>query len=96
MIDSQSGNGDGEPTYRNVSPNRRVCGLKNAETAPLVSVVVTCYNSTRHLAEALTSVLKQTYTKIEIIVVDDGSTDSTSAIAQYDPVTYIYQSNQGV
>jgi glycosyltransferase involved in cell wall biosynthesis len=96
MIDSQSGTGDGGPTYRNVSPNQRIRGLQNAETAPLVSVVVTCYNSTRYLAEALTSVLQQTYTRIEIIVVDDGSTDSTSAIAQYYPVTYIYQSNQGV
>jgi glycosyltransferase involved in cell wall biosynthesis len=63
---------------------------------PLVSVVITCYNSVRYLAETLTSVVTQTYPSIEIIVVDDGSSDATASIAQSYPVTYLHQQNQGV
>jgi glycosyltransferase involved in cell wall biosynthesis len=63
---------------------------------PLVSVVITCYNSARYLAETLTSVVNQTYPRIEIIVVDDGSCDATASIAQSYPVTYLRQLNQGV
>jgi glycosyltransferase involved in cell wall biosynthesis len=63
---------------------------------PLVSVVIACYNSARYLAETLTSVMTQTYPRIEIIVVDDGSSDATASIAQSYPVTYLHQENQGV
>ena len=50
---------------------------------PLVSVVCLCYNQERYVAEALESVAAQTYSGIELIVVDDGSSDgSKEAIAK--------------
>ena len=49
---------------------------------PLLSVVIPVYNGEKYLAEAITSVLKQSYRPIEIIVVDDGSTDASLRIAQ--------------
>src|SRR5690606_21799141 len=49
---------------------------------PLVSVICLCYNHARFLAEALDSVLNQTYKNLEIIVVDDQSTDNSRAIIE--------------
>jgi glycosyltransferase involved in cell wall biosynthesis len=47
---------------------------------PLVSIVIAAYNEQAYIAEALHSVLAQTYRPIELIVVDDGSTDHTAQI----------------
>lgn len=65
---------------------------------PLVSVVIPTYNSADFLIQALNSVLNQTYSNYEIIVVDDGSSDNTSqAIEPWrSQIRYIYQDNQGV
>jgi|GEM_PF-282383 glycosyltransferase involved in cell wall biosynthesis len=49
---------------------------------PLVSVIIPCFNAERWIAEAIDSCLQQTYKNIEIIVVDDGSTDNSLAIIQ--------------
>jgi glycosyltransferase involved in cell wall biosynthesis len=65
-------------------------------TLPLVSVVIPCYNSARFLAETINSALQQTYPRIEIIVVDDGSTDETAGIARSYCVHYIHQTNRGI
>jgi glycosyltransferase involved in cell wall biosynthesis len=67
------------------------------EEKPLVSVVIPVYNGARYLREALESVFAQTYRPFEVIVVDDGSVDDSSLIAQSFPeVRYIRQANQGV
>lgn len=48
--------------------------------APLISVVMSCYNAERWLAESIESVLSQTWRNFEFIIVDDGSTDETGRI----------------
>src|SRR5580658_5705159 len=47
---------------------------------PLVSVIIPCYNAERWVGEALQSCLDQTYQPIEVIVVDDGSTDQSKQV----------------
>lgn len=49
---------------------------------PLVSVVMSVYNSEKYLKEAIESILSQTYTNFEFIIVNDGSTDSSLEIIQ--------------
>src|SRR5690606_19821926 len=64
---------------------------------PLVSAVVPVYNGERYIAEALRSILAQQYRPLEIIAVDDGSTDGSTAIIQSFPeVRYIGGPNRGV
>jgi glycosyltransferase involved in cell wall biosynthesis len=63
----------------------------------LVSVVITCYNQGRFLNEAIESVLRQSWPSIEIIVIDDGSTDDTAEVShRHHRVHYFSQSNQGL
>lgn len=64
---------------------------------PLVSVVIPAYNYGRFLATAITSLLAQRYRSLEIIVVDDGSTDDTAAVlTQFPAVLSLRQENQGL
>ncbi|GAB3046988.1 glycosyltransferase [Spirosoma pulveris] len=63
----------------------------------LVSIIIPCYNQGHFLAQAVESVLYQTWSSCEIIVVDDGSTDTTRQVAsQFPQVQYVYQPNQGL
>jgi glycosyltransferase involved in cell wall biosynthesis len=69
------------------------------ETTSLVSVVIATYNMAKHLPSAIRSVLNQKYANVEVIVVDDGSTDSTQSVLK--PflldrrVRCLYQDNKG-
>jgi glycosyltransferase involved in cell wall biosynthesis len=64
---------------------------------PLVSCIVPVFDGERYLAEAVESILTQTYRPIEVIVVDDGSTDATAAIAEGygEPVRHVRQPRAG-
>jgi glycosyltransferase involved in cell wall biosynthesis len=67
-------------------------------SAPLVSVIIPVYNGTNYLAEAVESVFQQTYPNIELLIVDDGSTDGTWELIQSfgDRVKGLRKENGGV
>ncbi len=69
--------------------------------SPLVSIVIPAYNAEQYVAQTIESVIRQTYQQLEVIVVDDGSTDATPGIvrnyAEKDPrITIVTQSNAGL
>ena len=67
--------------------------------SPLVSIVIPLFNKHEYISETLTSVLNQTYTHIEVIVVNDGSTDGSVKVAEsfWDPrLRIVHQENSGV
>lgn len=68
---------------------------------PLVSIIVPCYNQAEYLAETLDSVLSQTYSNWECVIVNDGSPDNTEEIANHyisrdNRFIYLYQENMGL
>lgn len=65
-------------------------------TSRRVSVVIPCFNHARYLGEALDSVLNQRCDRLEVVVVDDGSTDDTASVAASFPVRVVSQANQGL
>ena len=69
-----------------------------AEPLPGVSVVIPAYNYAHFLPDAIESVRNQTYPNVELIVVDDGSTDDTAEVVRRygDRVRYVYQENAGL
>ena len=83
--------------------SERIAALSPRETAaadtgvPLVSVIIPVYNGARFLPDAIANVLGQNYPSIEIIVVDDGSTDGIDAVVAALPVEvrYFKQENAG-
>ncbi len=62
-----------------------------------VNVIIPAYNAAKYLAEAIESVLKQSYKRYDITVVDDGSNDNTAEISKRygDCVQYVFQTNMG-
>jgi len=64
---------------------------------PLVSVIIPVYNGEPYLAEALKGVLSQAYRPLEVIVLNDGSTDGSAAVAQRfpPPVCTVHQARAG-
>ena len=68
---------------------------------PLVSIIVTCFNQASYIERSVKSVLSQTFSDIECIIVDDGSADNSQEVAKQlmslDPrVSYFYKENCGV
>ena len=72
--------------------------LKNEKSDSTVSVVIPTFNAAPWLKETIDSILTQTYPVLEILIVDDGSTDGTADIAKSyaTPVIYIRQEHGGV
>ncbi|HRQ86500.1 MAG TPA: glycosyltransferase, partial [Candidatus Saccharibacteria bacterium] len=71
------------------------------KNTPLISIIVPAFNAEKHLTECLESLVNQSYRNIEIIIVDDGSTDSSSVIYQKfseadNRIRVIKKSNGGV
>jgi glycosyltransferase involved in cell wall biosynthesis len=68
---------------------------------PIVSVIVPCYNQAQYLPETLDSLLSQTYSNWECIIVNDGSPDNTEEIAKTfctkdNRIKYVFQNNGGL
>lgn len=71
----------------------------NSINNPKVSVIIPTYNSSKFVEEAINSIILQSYKNIEIIVIDDGSTDNTKDVLNKyindSTITYCYQKNGG-
>jgi glycosyltransferase involved in cell wall biosynthesis len=81
-------------TSKKILCTEMMAGSSNQE---IVSVIIPCYNHAHFLGEAISSVINQTYPHIEIIVVDDGSTDDTAQVAKaYTNIRYVWQKNLGL
>ena len=79
---------EGAPTPAGPVATRKLC---------FVSVIIPVYNASAYLSDALDSVLQEHHDQLEIIVVDDGSTDGSAEIATTSGpfVRYCYQANRG-
>jgi glycosyltransferase involved in cell wall biosynthesis len=71
--------------------------ISSTESASTVSLIIPCYNGAHFLAQTLESAVSQSRPPLEVIVIDDGSTDDSAAIAERTgpPVRVIRQTNHG-
>ena len=71
---------------------------RDIKNLPLISIIIPCYNSGKTVARAVASAKNQTYPNIEVIVVDDGSTDTTtiSMLHSLSDITLVRQDNLGL
>lgn len=75
--------------------------MNNTSNTPLISVIIPVYNAEKYLCKCVNSILSQTYANLEIILVDDGSTDQSGQMCdaytkQDDRVQVIHQKNGGI
>ena len=66
-----------------------------SEVEPLVSVIIPVYNGEKYLSLSIESIINQSYKNIELIIVDDGSTDNSKEIIQKFNCKYFFQKNKG-
>lgn len=74
-------------------------GSRDRERCPTVSVIMPCFNAAAYLHSSISSALSQSFTDLELIVIDDGSTDESASIlaAEEDPrMMVLTQQNRGV
>jgi glycosyltransferase involved in cell wall biosynthesis len=71
---------------------------KGLEEQPLVTVLVLSYDRARYIAEAIDSVLSQSYQNFELVIIDDGSTDKTIEVAKKHGVKHFvyHRTNRGL
>ena len=73
---------------------------ENTKEHSLVSVIIPCYNAAAYVREAIDSALAQTYPNVEIVVVNDGSTNNVQTVLesyiQKKSIIYIHQENKGL
>ena len=79
----------------------KVDGNIMIEKIPLFSILVPVYNVEKYLKECIESVLKQTYTNYEVILINDGSTDNSGKICndyaeKYSQIRVYHQENRGL
>lgn len=89
-----------QKTINQYSTKRKMNKIIDGNKNPMVSVIVPIYNTEKYITECIESLLHQTYSPLEIVLVDDGSTDSSGNICDHfahnnPDIKVIHTTNQG-